>query len=885
MAKGSRTKKMKTDPAPKAQGKKRNIKAKPRSQPASQDEPVGTVTLASSGIDSTLTGSNKHEREDQGYDVSHSADTVAKRQKVTREREHGPEPMDVAENILASAVHCTMEEASLASQKVDNEFLSRLAENYDVSMIRLVAGELWVPRPCASSHISCDRGNVCHNCEVNSVACDGESGSRLMMRLADDPEYMPSSASVEALASLSSHFSQDEGQALKRRIRVSMVENKWLMPLDPQYAVPERFTNLAHPKPPPQGQPKIWAEASFTKSESRDMANKHLGQARQALCESINYFKSHQSGSYYKDGGGGMTKVENSHEMVFEKDQTDAAAQYKAVRMNMERDVPLVIIVGDGNRKCPSAVPHKYNVLALFKVANMWAEKEGRNTIFKYRFEKVLQNEPSWWSPADPGLQPLPAQYPDPVENECYLCHQSCPQVYNQGWMCLNHKCKAFWKMDGWATPGELSYDLRFLKQRRTNPTMATCYQLQPSIFHEDPQVEFGHNVSRAAWKGFVCPQCGRCNSRIKWSYWQCLTVGCHYTRQVTHNILPLRALSDPQSPFGWGFRLPNYAVGANIATKTYHAKQWLIYRHEVPECGFLYHFVANKAINEQAGSADEMWNDLQQADLGLSRCLTQSKVPGPFLGRQFLANFGMPYKFVSKVDSRSFEDACRAVLLARTRMNWAGRYVAGDLGKTHQEFNELLTLGYFQDQSISFHDDGEKGLGPTIATLSVGCPAKMTLRMKAKHFCGHFKSKYVAEKPVPGCCRYEERKAEYEKWVATSPEGRDAKGKSIVSAFKIKSKHGPAAVTIELNHGDIVIMHGADIQKYYEHAVVPEGLLRFALTCRYIDPASLAKDNVPRYEVKPDEGIYDGENPATAPLSSAGPQSPPSGTGPSETL
>ena len=41
--------------------------------------------------------------------------------------------------------------------------------------------------------------------------------------------------------------------------------------------------------------------------------------------------------------------------------------------------------------------------------------------------------------------------------------------------------------------------------------------------------------------------------------------------------------------------------------------------------------------------------------------------------------------------------------------------------------------------------------------------------------------------------------------------------------------------VTITLGHGDIVLMEGYDIQKYLEHKVVPEGYLRFALTCRTV--------------------------------------------------
>jgi hypothetical protein len=48
-------------------------------------------------------------------------------------------------------------------------------------------------------------------------------------------------------------------------------------------------------------------------------------------------------------------------------------------------------------------------------------------------------------------------------------------------------------------------------------------------------------------------------------------------------------------------------------------------------------------------------------------------------------------------------------------------------------------------------------------------------------------------------------------------------------------------------------------VQKYYEHAVEHGGKLRFALTCRYIDPESLSEADRPGYTVGRDEGGYDG--------------------------
>ena len=61
------------------------------------------------------------------------------------------------------------------------------------------------------------------------------------------------------------------------------------------------------------------------------------------------------------------------------------------------------------------------------------------------------------------------------------------------------------------------------------------------------------------------------------------------------------------------------------------------------------------------------------------------------------------------------------------------------------------------------------------------------------------------------------------------------------------------------LGHGDIVIMRGAQFQKFFEHSVALKGLMRFALTCRTILPNHLKKSELPDYEVLPDTGHYDG--------------------------
>lgn len=75
------------------------------------------------------------------------------------------------------------------------------------------------------------------------------------------------------------------------------------------------------------------------------------------------------------------------------------------------------------------------------------------------------------------------------------------------------------------------------------------------------------------------------------------------------------------------------------------------------------------------------------------------------------------------------------------------------------------------------FHSDAEKGLGPIVAGLSLGSPAKMIFRVRKKYFDS-------STLPMTG---------------------------------KRPRKNSPHALTLFLQHGDICVMEGAAIQDRYE--------------------------------------------------------------------
>lgn len=550
---------------------------------------------------------------------------------------------------------------------------------------------------------------------------------------------------------------------------------------------------------------------------------------------------------------------------------------------------PVVIITGVDNPNIPSKPPHQYCVLDYFKPTHVWAEKSGDSKIVRYRFEKLNTKKESWWRAKDAQEVIELGSLPSPVEKVCGSCNLQSPQVYLNGWMCLQSACTAFWTIHtNTAEPGRsmpaqepkeasLVYDPRFLKQKTPWHNDDHDYPLASNAAELSRHAVPGENTSVAFWSGMVCPDCGRCTSRLNWTNWECSNTACRYTRTPPHTLIPALSLRDPLWPITSSYTLSRDTMSPMLKLKVSFEHGYRINRYEIPGAeGFITHMIANKTVLEEDGGPDAMFEELQQTDIGLQRrSMPNGQLKVPNYCRHFAVNYGMPYKFIAATASRPFDGAARPITSTRSRLNWAAKLLlAEENGKgmdevcqewQEKEFNEVLALGYFEEQKINYHDDGEFGLGPTIATLSLGAPGTMRIRMKARHYHGvsSVASLYDDAAPVPGCQQYEAR-------LALQP-ALDVLKRSDTKAWNARRKQIPKqlglthrgtardVLTMQLGHGDIVVMHGADVQKYYEHAVEHAGKLRFALTCRYIDPESLKPEDQPKYAVGSDAEGYDG--------------------------
>ncbi|KAL2017379.1 hypothetical protein VTK56DRAFT_2259 [Thermocarpiscus australiensis] len=440
----------------------------------------------------------------------------------------------------------------------------------------------------------------------------------------------------------------------------------------------------------------------------------------------------------------------------------------------------------------------------------------------------------------------------------CQKCGQPSKEIFTAGWFCLNHQCDEYYTFPngGAINPQDLEYTKAFLCGR-THFT-GEIPPIKPAMpddtgLHGTELVlrrgfvcpECGCCNRRVYWNRWVCENkaCQFTRQAHMRPYPQTLleeenekfdelaekrrkTYGVNKTEgadetdgvdetgdvNATDGVIenPLNQLYDPVATI---FQRGYLWLSQTLILGGYIARQYFLPDAQGRILGSFTIFSANRQINEQPGGPNELFQTLEVTDIGLRRnpaAVFGHKLEG--YTRHFQQNFGARYKFGVPVQSKGFSEAPDVVLRALQRLIWAKKVAVaesnkfidtldGKLVSTHarvtdsKEFNELLALGYMEDDKINYHDDGEHELGPVVAALSLGAPSTMSFRPK--------------------------RKTQF--FLPTHTENGRLCYKEVLE--------------VVMKHGDMMVMIGPEIQKIYEHAVNPYGKRRFSLTARYIDP------------------------------------------------
>jgi hypothetical protein len=414
------------------------------------------------------------------------------------------------------------------------------------------------------------------------------------------------------------------------------------------FAVDTYTTDLRRPHP--IGSPSVWSAS------------------RNALCSTLSAYQAYQGGYYTHDGriwgayfdafavareliqpnvvivrsGGGMVADEKGARTLSGVEPSRQSL-VQSFQGSIQQQSLVLLIVGDNCPTMPVEVPHPYNVLDHFKPTHTWCEKVDGTKIRRFRFElpeKYDKNGnliPAWWTPRDSSNQFYPSPAPKlgcfgpPDLHTCTACDEISPQVYLNGWMCLNGDCLKFWKVHGLTEPKEahLIYDPRFVAQKTSWANEDPPEPLIPGPFLPDPGETIASEDpnSRRCWKGMVCPNCHGCIIRKHWNAWHCETGGCGYVHAVPHGYLRtpasdlrIQCLSDIPDKIDNGYGLiavdSYFNGGYQVTTYIFEEGNFII--HLAPAVFALEqdHFGAD-ALFEMAQVSEETSGSLQRRQVG----------------------------------------------------------------------------------------------------------------------------------------------------------------------------------------------------------------------------------------------------------------------------
>ncbi|KAL7267215.1 hypothetical protein RUND412_010205 [Rhizina undulata] len=263
-----------------------------------------------------------------------------------------------------------------------------------------------------------------------------------------------------------------------------------------------------------------------------------------------------------------------------------------------------------------------------------------------------------------------------------------------------------------------------------------------------------------------------------------------------------IRTLSITGSPWAifTGPAISSNFANDDILSVTSMRDGLTVMQYSLGNCGTVTHILANTRSNAGPYDADWLLREYQNPKLPFRRYpMNNHHVSGRLLTQHFTFNcvcivaihsdkfrgntknyYGKPYKFVVDVDSMPFDQSPEVVNKALELIHKRVALIYPDA-----EFNEILRVGYFEEQKMGYHDNGKAGLGNTVSSISF--PIEVT-------GCELGYGRDVWECLRGGECQWRKKKG---------------KGSTRVK------------LDLLLGHGDTMIMRGRDIQMYWE--ITPE--------------------------------------------------------------
>lgn len=308
-----------------------------------------------------------------------------------------------------------------------------------------------------------------------------------------------------------------------------------------------------------------------------------------------------------------------------------------------------------------STIPQdaQYVVLGAFFVTDIWQEMgvalpkaDKADTVAKTKSKKAgdlleypmhklrlqrvdVTEAPVYWRVEDTSADDDGAASTPNPEYHCPTCGVGSPRAFDGKEICLNSMCNVFFHEDGTqlsASDPTLQYSKTFMNS--TTSYTGDCSKI-PSGFQPPPaNDENGWGSEKAFRMGMVCPECGCCNSRVHWNFWNC--INCGYIYKSEPKAYPMTEVNKESTkhnnkfnrrkqPQYQTFKLDQTTISMNghfvtMFTNTLDQDKdsaittYMIFNQDREFLGSVVHERPSKATLQMPGGSNELFQEAQKS-------------------------------------------------------------------------------------------------------------------------------------------------------------------------------------------------------------------------------------------------------------------------------
>ncbi|KAK7964135.1 hypothetical protein PG988_011109 [Apiospora saccharicola] len=240
-----------------------------------------------------------------------------------------------------------------------------------------------------------------------------------------------------------------------------------------------------------------------------------------------------------------------------------------------------------------------------------------------------------------------------------------------------------------------------------------------------------------------------------------------------------------------------------------------------------------------------KLWAGVQDGSIPLKRCPVTEKIFGQ-LTRFLATNYGVDYNAKMRTQTTPFSEAPEIIRELRDDLT----SLVADITGEKPEFNEGLAIGNYPDMSMGWHSDGERGVGPIVASFSYGGTAlmKFDIKNKFKFGRGGPGNAYEYETILPGCVDEHPKRVLQRKRDSgrITEEKYREEFRTIVNSAKKTPEPKPILEMPLPGTGAVMIQVGPSLNTRYNHMVEHQGIARLVFTCRSIQHEEKKHDERP---------------------------------------